>query len=313
MELRHIRYFLTLAEEKSFTRAAEKLLIAQPPLSRQIRDLEEELNSTDSKKHFGQENPSDMASLFEEICHYCSPDEQVKINEIKAFISNLDNIRQMMEMMEVMQEMKDGLQGTLYLASVEGQGPRLLSKWIAGFHKLYPHVEFHLWNGDSDDVFLRLQNGLCDLALIAGPYDQENLEGLWVSEEPWVAMIPASHPLANSNRDTIALKELEPYELIIPSRHSRLQEITGWFQKEDIKPKVIGRMAHLLNAYELTEQNVGIAIYPASAAFYGDKEKVVVRRLIHPEVTASYYLTKRAGKELSAVAKEFYRYVEENL
>ena len=63
------------------------------------------LNSTDSKKHFGQENPSDMASLFEEICHYCSPDEQVKINEIKAFISNLDNIRQMMEMMEVMQEM----------------------------------------------------------------------------------------------------------------------------------------------------------------------------------------------------------------
>ena len=293
MELRHIRYFLTLAEEKSFTRAAEKLLIAQPPLSRQIRDLEEELGTT----------------LFER-----STRGVVLRQAGEKFLQYALQIEHLAEQsVEVMQEMKDGLQGTLYLASVEGQGPRLLSKWIAGFHKLYPHVEFHLWNGDSDDVFLRLQNGLCDLALIAGPYDQENLEGLWVSEEPWVAMIPASHPLANSNRDTIALKELEPYELIIPSRHSRLQEITGWFQKEDIKPKVIGRMAHLLNAYELTEQNVGIAIYPASAAFYGDKEKVVVRRLIHPEVTASYYLTKRAGKELSAVAKEFYRYVEENL
>lgn len=293
MELRHIRYFLTLAEEKSFTRAAEKLLIAQPPLSRQIRDLEEELGTT----------------LFER-----STRGVVLTQAGEKFLQYALQIEHLAEQsVEVMQEMKDGLQGTLYLASVEGQGPRLLSKWIAGFHKLYPHVEFHLWNGDSDDVFLRLQNGLCDLALIAGPYDQENLEGLWVSEEPWVAMIPASHPLANSNRDTIALKELEPYELIIPSRHSRLQEITGWFQKEDIKPKVIGRMAHLLNAYELTEQNVGIAIYPASAAFYGDKEKVVVRRLIHPEVTASYYLTKRAGKELSAVAKEFYRYVEENL
>ena len=293
MELRHIRYFLTLAEEKSFTRAAEKLLIAQPPLSRQIRDLEEELGTT----------------LFER-----STRGVVLTQAGEKFLQYALQIEHLAEQsVEVMQEMKDGLQGTLYLASVEGQGPRLLSKWIAGFHKLYPHVEFHLWNGDSDDVFLRLQNGLCDLALIAGPYDQENLEGLWVSEEPWVAMIPASHPLANSNRDTIALKELEPYELIIPSRHSRLQEITGWFQKEDIKPKVIGRMAHLLNAYELTEQNVGIAIYPASAAFYGDKEKVVVRRLIHPEVTASSYLHKREGTELSAVAQDFYRYVEANL
>ena len=293
MELRHIRYFLTLAEEKSFTKAAEKLLIAQPPLSRQIRDLEEELGTT----------------LFERSTR------GVALTQAgEKFLQYALQIEHLAEQsVEVLQEMKDGLQGTLYLASVEGQGPRLLSKWIAGFHKLYPHVEFHLWNGDSDDVFFRLQNGLCDLALIAGPYDQENLEGLWVYEEPWVAMIPAVHPLAKSSRDTIVLKELEPYELIIPSRHSRLQEISGWFEKKDMKPKVICRMAHLLNAYELTEQNVGIAIYPASAAFYGDKEKVVVRKLIDPEVTASYYLTRRTGKELSAVAKEFYRYVEENI
>ena len=293
MELRHIRYFLTLAEEKSFTKAAEKLLIAQPPLSRQIRDLEEELGTT----------------LFERSTR------GVALTQAgEKFLQYALQIEHLAEQsVEVLQEMKDGLQGTLYLASVEGQGPRLLSKWIAGFHKLYPHVEFHLWNGDSDDVFFRLQNGLCDLALIAGPYDQENLEGLWIYEEPWVAMIPAVHPLAKSSRDTIALKELEPYELIIPSRHSRLQEISGWFEKKDMKPKVICRMAHLLNAYELTEQNVGIAIYPASAAFYGDKEKVVVRKLIDPEVTASYYLTRRTGKELSAVAKEFYRYVEENI
>ena len=69
-------------------------------------------------------------------------------------------------------------------------------------------------------------------------------------------------------------------------------------------------MAHLLNAYELTEQNVGIAIYPASAAFYGDKEKVVLRKLVDPEVTASYYLTRKNDKELSAVAKEFFKYAQ---
>ena len=290
MELRHIRYFLTLAEEKSFTRAAEKLLIAQPPLSRQIRDLEEELGT----------------ELFERSSRGVTLTEAGE--KFRQYALQIEHLAD--QSVEVIKEMKDGLQGTLYLASVEGRAPHIISRWIAGFHQLYPQVEFHLWNGDSDDVFNRLQNGLCDLALIAGPYDQENLQGLWVYEEPWVAMIPAGHPLAQSSEDTIALEELEPYELLIPSRHSRLQEITGWFAKKDIKPRVICRMAHLLNAYELTEQNVGIAIYPASAAFYGDKEKVVLRKLVDPEVTASYYLTRKTGKELSSVAKEFFKYAQ---
>ena len=67
-------------------------------------------------------------------------------------------------------------------------------------------------------------------------------------------------------------------------------------------------MAHVLNAYELTEQNVGIAIYPAAASIYANSEKVVAKKLIEPSVTASYYLVQRKEKKLSLVAEEFWKY-----
>ena len=66
---------------------------------------------------------------------------------------------------------------------------------------------------------------------------------------------------------------------------------------KNVKPKIICRMAHVLNAYELTEQNVGIAIYPAAAAIYADSQKVITKKLIDPSVTASYYLTQRKEKK----------------
>ena len=292
MELRHIHYFLVLAEEKSFTKAAQRLLIAQPPLSRQIKDLEEELG----------------VELFHRNSRGVTLTEAgQKFRQYALQIEHLSN-----QSVEVVRKMDKGLQGTLYLASVEGRAPHLISEWIAGFHQLYPHVEFNLWNSNSDDVLQRLQNGLCDLAVIVGPYNPENLEGQLIFDEPWVAMIPVTHPLAKEPEDSIALEKLAPYELIIPSRHSRLQEITDWFAMKNVKPKIICRMAHVLNAYELTEQNVGIAIYPAAAAIYADSRKVITKKLIDPSVTASYYLTQRKEKKLSLVAEEFWKYVVQN-
>lgn len=292
MELRHIRYFLVLAEEKNFTKAADRLMMAQPPLSRQIRDLEEELG----------------AELFLRSSRGVTLTEAgEKFRQYAMQIEHLSN-----QSVEVIKEMNKGLQGTLYLASVDGQAPHLISNWIAGFHNIYPNVEFNLWSGNSDDVLKRLKEGLCDLALIVGPYDQESLECMFVYEEPWIAMIPATNPLANIGGNEIALEALADYELIIPSRHSRLQEITGWFAAKGVKPKVVCRMAHIINAFELTEQNVGIAIYPAAAGAYADKDRVVVKNIVEPKVSASYYLANSVNKEMSLVAKEFWKYVSEN-
>ena len=293
MELRHLRYFLAVAEEMSFTKAAAALCIAQPPLSRQIRDLEEELGT----KLFIR-NPHAL-QLTEEGMVF----RQYAMQVLDLVEKSAEDIR----------EMKKGLQGTLYLASVEGHAPHLFSRWIAGFHKIHPDVQYNLWNGNSDDVTNRVMKGLCDLAIIMEPYNGEGLEAIHVHREPWVALIPPDHPLAAEPGETISLEKLASCDLIIPSRQSRLQEINGWFATAGIVPKIRCRIAHMLNAYELTEQGVGVAIYPASAGDIASKDAICMKRLDHPGIMASYVLIRNKNRPLTHVAGEFLRYVESRL
>ncbi|MCD7818810.1 MAG: LysR family transcriptional regulator substrate-binding protein [Lachnospiraceae bacterium] len=208
-----------------------------------------------------------------------------------------------------MREIRSGLHGTIYLASVEGHAPTLFSQWIAGFQKENPHVTYNLWNGNSDDVVNRLMKGLCELAIIMEPHNAEGVHAVSIYSEPWIAMIPASCPLAKEPGDTVDFQRVLDYDLIIPSRESRLQEIAGWSGTPEKSLKIRCRIAHMLNAYELTRHNVGITVYPASANI-GTDSSVCIKRLINPEVTASYVLIWDKKHHLSHAAEEFLKYIQ---
>ena len=290
MELRHIRYFLAVAEEMNFTRAAEKLCIAQPPLSRQIQELEEELDVKLflRKPHNLQLTPE--GQLFKQYA--------IRVLDLVA------------KSTEEVKGIHNGLHGTLYLASVEGHAPKLFAQWIAGFQQENPHVEYNLWNGNSDDVVHRLMNGLCELAIIMEPHNAEGVNALPVYKEPWIAMIPQGHPLAALPGDTIDVQELTDYDLLIPSRGSRLEEISNWFEDKTKVLKIRCRLAHMVTAYELASQGIGIALYPASAQISEDSS-VCIKRLVNPSVTASYILIWCKNRTLSHVAEEFLAFVQE--
>ena len=168
-----------------------------------------------------------------------------------------------------------------------------------------------MWNGNSDDVVNRVMKGLCDLAIIMEPYNAEGVESIAVYQEPWVAMIPADHPLAGEGDVPVQLEELLPYDLIIPSRESRLQEINSWFQNTGKKPIVRCRIAHMLNAYELTRQGVGITIFPAAAGELDAAGEICIRKIVEPPVTAGYVLIWNKARPLSRVAEEFVRLVKD--
>ncbi len=294
MELRHLRYFMAVAEEMNFTRAAEKLAIAQPPLSRQIKDLEEELG----------------VPLFIRKPHALQLTEEGQV--FRQYAARILDLAE--HSASEVREIHQGLHGTIYLASVEGHAPVLFSEWIAGFQKLHPQVTYNLWNGNSDDVINRLSKGLCELAIIMEPHNAEGLYSLPVFEEPWIAMIPRDNPLAKLPGDSVDFQKVLDYDLIFPSRNSRLQEISTWAGSSEKELKIRCRVAHMQNAYELAKKNVGIALYPAShlAEEHSGEEApaVCIRRITNPEVTASYILIWNKGQKLSHVAEEFLSYIQ---
>ncbi len=293
MELRHIRYFKAVAEEKSFTRAAEKMAIAQPPLSRQIQDLEAELG----------------AALF-----LRSPHKVELTPEGELFLQYASQILDLVNRSEEdVRERKEGLQGTIYIASVEGCGPRLFAGWIASFQEKHPHVQYNLWNGNTDDVNNRVNKGLCEVAMITAPYNTEECHVLPVYDEPWVAVIPRGHALYSDTHEPVKPAELLPYNLLIPSRESRKGEIDKWFARTGQTPTIRGRVAHMLNAYELSRHGVGIAIYPATISSLIRDKDVCVRKIDHPDAYAYYALIWNKNHTLSHVAEAFINYIEEEL
>ena len=285
MELRHLRYFLAVAEERSLTAAAKRLLIAQPPLSRQIRDLEEELG----EQLFARKNNGVVLT-----------EAGVRFRQYASQIVALAD-----RSVEDLKEMRSGLRGILYLATVEARAPQIISEWVSDFAVEYPDVEYNIWNGNSDDVIYRVRNGLSEIAVITAPYDQEELTGFEVCREPWVAMIPASHPLAKKKGDCIKIKDLKGHYLLIPSRSSRLKEIEDWFAPLGIEPIIRCRLAHMQNAIELTRQGLGISIFPNTVSDYVN-DGVIIKRLTDPDVYATYVCVRSKEHKLSKLAEEFW-------
>lgn len=290
MELRHIRYFLAVAEEMNFSKAAEKLCIAQPPLSRQIMDLESELGVTlfNRKKH--ALSLTDEGMLF----------KQYAIQVLDLVDHSTAEVR----------ELKHGLQGMLNLGTVEGNAPRLLANWISGFHENNPHVQYTLWNGNSDDVATRVMNGLCEIGVIMEPHNGVGLNAIPIYSEKWVAIIPKGHPILKNKSKKVTMDQIADYDLIIPSRESRLAEIGEWFRDTNKTPRVRCRVAHVLSAYELVRMGLGIAIFPASAKNIVNSDEVTIKEFEDPAPTVSYIMVWNKSKTLSHAAAEFIEYVK---
>ncbi len=291
MELRTLHYFTVVAQELNITRAAEKLNMSQPPLSNQIKALEEELGVQLFIRGKRRLELTEEGGLLLR--------RAVQIQELA------DKTRQEIA------SLREGMTGVIYLSMVEGRAPFLAARWIAGFREEFPLVRYNLWNGSSDDVLDRLHKGLADLAVIAAPYDTEHLEGFPVGREPWIAMLHPDHPLAQPIGDTIPLSSLVGESLIVPSRKSRVDAIRRWFGEVGAEPHILCEMSNYMDAAALTSQGVGISIFPQTVDV--SNGLVVSKVVIQPSRQVEYILVWNRGQPPSGLTREFIHFVQENL
>ena len=291
MDLRTLKYFTVVAEELNITHAAERLCMSQPPLSNQMKALEEELG----------------VKLF------IRGKRQLQLTDAGRLL--LLRATQILDMTDKAQHevmsLEGGMSGTINLGIVEGRAPFLIARWISGFKEEFPKVKYSMWNGSSDDVLDRLRQGLVDLAVIAAPYDTEHLEGITVGRGPWVAIMSRTNELAQIPGDEIPLQSLAGKPLIVPSRPSRIDAIRAWFAEADAEPNIICTLSNYLDAVAMSELDIGITIFPRTT--YTPNDLLVTKVITEPARQVEYVLVWIKERECPELVGEFINFVRDTM
>lgn len=247
MELRHLRYFVVTAEAQHFTRAAELLGMAQPPLSQQIRQLEQEVGTP----------------LFDRT------GRGVMLNDAgRAFLACAQDILQRAQAaVQTAQRAARGEVGELTLGFTESASFNgVVTALIRQYRQQYPDVEMTLSQGDSETLVARLREGAIDAAFVRPPFALDGgLTFTQLAEEPLVVALPLGHALARKKRLTPA--DLTQERFILYSRKSGYglsADIMAACRQHGLNPLIGQRAPQLSSAVNLVAAGMGVAVVPES-------------------------------------------------
>lgn len=239
MELRVLRYFLTIAQEGNISKAASVLHITQPTLSRQIQELENELG----------------VCLFDRTKKKIQLTEDGFLFRQRAYeiITLSDKVK-----FEFQQQHRT-LEGQIVFGCVESKGSKELAKRMAEFQRQHPHVVFSLYNSDSDEIKEKLQDGLLDIGLLLEPVDKEKYaySSLYPIER-WGVVMNKEDPLAK--KAAIYPADLFNLPLILPIRQEVRQRIVHWIGKEEEDLPIVCFHRLFSNVSYMIKQKMGYCI-----------------------------------------------------
>ena len=286
MDIKSLRYFLAVVQEGNITQAAKKLCIAQPPLSRQIRLLEEELGVT----------------LF------LRGKKKIRLTEEGRFLKQqAEEIIELMEKTrEQMGRLGGGVHGLVSVAAVESFGIGLLSEMVEAFHREYPQVHFQIWCGNSDEVRDKLERGLADVGIVRAPVYMEQCEQIFLRSEPWVAAMSRRHPLAAEEGDEVRLEQLGGETLMVPVRASLQEEINHWFNEIAQDREILCYYNSSASMLPLVERGMGIAICPGAARYFAGGEGIIYKTIVKPRKESRLYMVRRRYQMLPQAAGAFW-------
>jgi DNA-binding transcriptional LysR family regulator len=252
VELRHLRYFGTVADELHFGRAAERLGISQPPLSTQIRKLEEMLG----------------VRLFDRTSR------SVALTDAGEVLRDtLDRVFQALEgALDATLRAAEGETGRVAVAFASSVMFRTLPAWIRAFRDRYPDIELELRELPTGLQLAALQSGELDVGFVREPPPTPGVAFETVMREPLVVAVSRAHPLANRIPEGEGLSEDrltdladEPFvlfpESLAPGLHA---QVMGLCREAGFEPRVVQASRELYTTVSLVEAGVGITVVPES-------------------------------------------------
>ncbi len=258
MELRHLRYFVAVADELHFGRAAEKLHISQPPLSQQIQDLERELG----------------VDLFHRTRHFVALTEAGQ-----AFLEKTRRILQETDFaVATARKAGRGDVGRLSIGSGHASAASVLGRILKAFLSRYSNVAIDLQILHSRDQIDGLLNRRIEVAFPILPVSHRDIVAEAIAAEVMVAALPAAHPLARTRRVELAELRSDPFVRVSPDAGAAFHDLVLRACAEaGFAPSVSHEAGHVLTVLAQVGAGLGVAVLPGSLATVQPKESCSAR------------------------------------
>lgn len=283
MDFRHLRYFVAVATERNFTRAAETLGISQPPLSRQIRELEDELGT----------------ELFIRGSRPVALTEsgRLLLGHAQDVIAGVDRLRQAMRraVEQARRRFVIGFVGS----TIYGPVPSM----IRSFRSLAPDLDIELVEMNTVAQMSALKDGRIDAGIGRLTFEDGAIERLVIEQEPLVVALPADHPLA-LEKERLSLHDLGAEPIILyPSepRPSYADQVLDLFRRHAMMPAAVREVRELQTALGLTAAYSGLCVVPRSVQRLR-RDDVVYRPLDEADALSPIILSWRAADSSPAIA-----------
>lgn len=239
MDIRVLEYFLAVAREESITKAAKVLSMTQPPLSRQMKELEDELG----KQLFIRGN------------------KKVTLTEEGVLLRK--RAEELIELMEKTKEeirsSEERIHGTVLIGAGESDAVSFLARTARRLQMSHPDISYHLYSGDATSITEKLDHGLIDFGLLVEPVDISKYEYLRLpAKDTWGVLMRRDSPLAV--KDHILAEDLWEKPLLVSHQIYDSSELSSWFQRDIRKLHITAAYELVYNATHFVKSGCGYAL-----------------------------------------------------
>lgn len=283
MDIRVLRYFVAIAHAQNISAAAKQLHLSQPTLSRQLKELEEELGTT----------------LF------IRGNRQISLTDEGSFL--LEKAKEIVELVEKTEanfnESDELVSGEIYIGGGETDAMRLIAKSLQKLVTEHPNIQFHLYSGNADDVTSKLDSGLLDFGIVIEPVDKQKYDFIQLpATDTWGVLMRQDSPLAD--KPFIEPNDLIDKPLLISRQTTVSNELSGWLGQNMDNLNVIATYNLLYNAALMVEENIGYALC-LDKLINTSGDSTLCFKPLNPALEVNLHIVWKKHQVFSNAAKEF--------
>jgi DNA-binding transcriptional LysR family regulator len=291
MELRVLQYFLTVAREQSISGAAQSLFLSQPTLSRQLKDLEDELGKQLFVRGNRKITLTDEGILLRK-----------RAEEILELVEKTEN---------ELTASDEVVTGEIYIGAGETDAMRIVAKTAKRLSADYPQIKIHVFSGDALDVAERLSKGLLDFGILFEPVDLSGFEHIKMPvSDRWGVLMRRDSSLAKN--EFITPEDLWDKPLIVSRQQNEGSQLYNWMKKPFEKLNVTASYNLVYNSSIMVDEGMGYAICLDKLINVTGDSNLTFKPL-SPQLDANMHFVWKKYQVFSKAADKFLQYFKEDI